>query len=206
MKSNKKTFITKPYLPPLKKFLPLLEKIWESRELTNNGPFHKIFEEDLNISTGCSNSNLVLNGTLGLYTALNSIKKKGEVITTPFTFIATPNAIISSGNIPRFCDIENDSYNLDPKEVEKNITSDTVAILPVHCYGLPCDLDEFSRISKQYKIPLIYDAAHAFGVIHNRKSINTYGDISVSSFHATKVLNTFEGAKDSIKILHLCGS
>lgn len=203
-------YVTKPYLPPLEEFLPYLSRIWESRNLTNCGPFHTELEAALCNYLGVEHISLFANGTIALVTALQSLNITGEVITTPFSFVATSHALLWNGIKPVFVDIDRDTLNLDPKRIEAAITSNTTAILPVHCYGHPCDVDAIQEIAAEYRLKVIYDAAHAFGVKNNKGSILQYGDLSVLSFHATKVFNTFEGGaivspdRDSkIRIDHL---
>lgn len=191
--SDRMINVTKPFLPPLEEVLPALEKIWESRELTNNGSFEKQLEEELGKYLGVKHVSLVSNGTIGLILALKAADVKGKVITTPYSFAATSNVLRWCNLDPVFVDVKSSDLNIDPSEVELAITNNTGAILAVHCYGNPCDVKELSRLSSKYKIPVIYDACHAFGVRHNGKSLLNNGDFSVVSFHATKVFNTFEG-------------
>ncbi len=187
--------VTKPYLPPLEEFLPALEDIWQSRILTNNGLYNGQFCRALEKLWDVEHVVTFANGTQGLLAALSCLeaKDKGEVITTPFTFIATTNAIIWTGHQPVFVDIDPATLNIDVEAIEKAITPKTVAILAVHCYGRPCDVAALEKLSQQYSIPVIYDSAHAFGVETQGQSIFRFGDMSVTSFHATKVFNTFEG-------------
>jgi dTDP-4-amino-4,6-dideoxygalactose transaminase len=190
---TKPIYVTRPDLPPLKEFLPYLERIWESHNLTNGGPFHKEFEEKLCEYLGVKFLSLFSNGTLALVTALQALKISGEVITTPFSFVATTHALWWNNIKPVFVDIEPDTFNLDPDKIEAAITTKTTAIFPVHVYGNPCKVEKIQEIADRYRLLLIYDAAHAFGVKVNKESIVNFGDISVLSFHATKVFNTFEG-------------
>jgi dTDP-4-amino-4,6-dideoxy-D-glucose transaminase len=187
--------VTKPYLPPLEEFTPLLEDIWRSKILTNNGLYNNRFCKELRKELGVNYVVTFSNATQALIAALNCLddKSKGEIITTPFTFIATTNAIIWSGYTPVFVDIDPATLNIDVNMVEKAITGKTKAILAVHCYGTPSNVEMLNHISTQYGIQVIYDAAHAFGVKIGEKSVFTFGDMSVISFHATKVMNTFEG-------------
>lgn len=186
-------YVTKPFLPPLEEFLPYLGKIWESRNLTNCGPFHAELEAALCDYLGVEHISLFANGTIALVTALQSLRITGEVITTPFSFVATSHALLWNGIKPVFADIDPVTLNLDPARIEAAITPQTTAILPVHCYGHPCDVDAIQRIADTYNLKVIYDAAHAFGVRTAESSILRHGDLSVLSFHATKVFNTFEG-------------
>lgn len=185
--------VTKPFLPPLEEFIPYLEKIWESHILTNNGPFHQEFEQKLCEYLGVKYISLFSNGTLALITALQALGIKGEVITTPFSFVATTHALWWNGIKPVFVDIEPSSCNIDPGKVEEAITPETTAILAVHVYGNPCNVIKLKDIADKNGLKLIYDAAHAFGVKQDGNSILNFGDLSILSFHATKVFNTFEG-------------
>ncbi len=186
-------YVTQPSLPPLGDFIPYLEKIWESKRLTNSGPFHKQLEEALCDYLGVKHLALFTNGTLALVTALQALRITGEVITTPYSFVATSHSLMWNGIRPVFVDIDPQTLNLDPARIEAAITSNTTAIMPVHCYGHPCDVDAIQKIADNYNLKVIYDAAHAFGVQDARGSILRHGDLSVLSFHATKVFNTFEG-------------
>ena len=185
--------VTKPELPPFEAFIPMLESIWKNRQLTNAGPFHQQFEEALCAYLGVEHICLFANGTLALVTALQALRITGEVITTPYSFVATSHALLWNGIKPVFVDIDPHTLNLDPSKIEAAITPQTTAILPVHCYGHPCDVDALQMIADTYNLKLIYDAAHAFAVGNAEGSILKYGDLSVLSFHATKIFNTFEG-------------
>ena len=186
-------YVTQPYLPPLAEFIPMLEEIWESRILTNGGPFHQKLEAALCQYLGVDHISLFSNGTLGLVTALQALRITGEVITTPYTFVATAHALMWNGIKPVFVDVDPVTLTMDPRKIEAAITPQTTAILPVHCYGHPCDTDAIQRIADIYNLKVIYDAAHAFGVRCESGSVLQHGDLSVLSFHATKVFNTFEG-------------
>ncbi|MBU1237819.1 MAG: DegT/DnrJ/EryC1/StrS family aminotransferase [Gammaproteobacteria bacterium] len=188
-----KTYVTRPLLPPLEEFIPYLEQIWASKRLTNNGPFHRQLEQALCEYLGVEHISLFVNGTLALVTALQSLRITGEVITTPYSFVATAHALVWNGIKPVFVDVVPDTLNLDPDRIEAAITPHTTAILPVHCYGRPCDMVRIQEIADNYGLKLIYDAAHAFGVRQDGQSVLRHGDLSVLSFHATKVFNTFEG-------------
>lgn len=190
---SKPLYVTEPSLPPLDEFLPYLEEIWGSRWLTNAGPFHNRFEEALRAYLGVDHLALFANGTLALITALQSLRIGGEVITTPFSFVATSHALLWNNIEPVFVDINPMTFNLDPALIEAVITPRTTAILPVHCFGRPCDTLEIERIASRYGLKVIYDAAHAFGVRQNGQSVLRHGDLSILSLHATKVFNTFEG-------------
>ncbi|WP_176314441.1 DegT/DnrJ/EryC1/StrS family aminotransferase [Burkholderia vietnamiensis] len=186
-------YVTQPHLPPLDEFLPYLQQIWNSRVLTNGGPFHQQFERTLCEYLGVPHLSLFANGTLALVTALQALRITGEVITTPYSFVATAHSLLWNGIKPVFVDVEPDSLNLDPAKIEAAITPQTSAILPVHCYGRPCNVDAIQKIADNYNLRVIYDAAHAFGVRTQEGSVLRHGDLSVVSFHATKVFNTFEG-------------
>ena len=186
-------YVTQPYLPPLAEFLPYLEKIWESKNLTNSGPFHEELEDELAQYLGVENLSLFTNGTIALITALQALRITGEVITTPFSFVATSHSLVWNGIKPVFVDIDPNTLNIDPKKIEAAITPQTTAILAVHCYGHPCDVDAIQKIADTYNLRVIYDAAHAFGVKCHCGSVLKHGDLSVLSLHATKVFNTFEG-------------
>jgi len=190
---KKEIFVTKPFLPPLDEFLPYLEKIWHNKILTNGGPFHQQLEQSLCEYLGVEHIALFTNGTIALVTALQALRITGEVITTPYSFVATSHSLLWNGIKPIFVDIDSNTLNLDPSKIEAVITPQCTAIMPVHCYGHPCDVDAIQKIADNYNLKVIYDAAHAFGVQDAQGSILRYGDLSVLSFHATKVFNTFEG-------------
>lgn len=193
MSANKQIYVTQPYLPPLDDFLPYLQEIWSNKILTNGGPFHQQLEEALCEYLGVNHLALFSNGTLGLVTALQALRITGEVITTPYSFVATAHSLLWNGIKPVFVDIDPVNLNLDPAQIEAAITPNTTAIMPVHCYGHPCDVEAIQKIADNYNLRVIYDAAHAFGVQDDKGSILRHGDLSVLSFHATKVFNTFEG-------------
>lgn len=186
-------YVTRPHLPPLVEVTKLLEGVWERRILTNGGPLHEQLELELAAYLGVEHISLFANGTLALLVALKALRLQGEVITTPFSFVATSEALSWNGLEPVFADIQLGSYGLDPASIEASITPRTTAILPVHCYGFPCDVEAIQRIADNYNLKVIYDAAHAFGVECHCGSLLQHGDLSVLSFHATKVFNTFEG-------------
>jgi dTDP-4-amino-4,6-dideoxygalactose transaminase len=185
--------VTQPFLPPLEDFIPYLEKIWESKWLTNAGPYHEQLESELCEYLGVEHIALFTNGTVALITALQALRVTGEVITTPYSFVATSHALLWNGIRPVFVDIDPDTLNLDPEKIEASITPHTTAIMPVHCYGHPCNVTRIQEIANTYGLKVIYDAAHAFGVQLDSGSVLKSGDLSVLSFHATKVFNTFEG-------------
>lgn len=189
----KPIYVTQPQLPPLSEFIPYLEKIWDSKILTNNGPYHQELERALCDYLGVKHLALLTNGTVALVTALQALRVGGEVITTPYSFVATAHALLWNAATPVFVDVDPATLNLDPEKIERAITSRTIAILPVHCYGHPCDVDRIKAIADRHGLKIIYDAAHAFGVRRHDGSILNHGDVSVLSFHATKVFNTFEG-------------
>lgn len=191
--NNKTIFVTQPYLPPLEEFIPYLEKIWENKWLTNNGPFHQSLEKELCEYLGVEHLSLFTNGTIALVTALQTLRITGEVITTPFSFVATAHSLLWNGLRPVFVDIDPTTCNLDPEKIEQAITPLTSAIMPVHCYGTPCNVERIQQIADTYGLKVIYDAAHTFGVKYKGESILKHGDLSILSFHATKVYNTFEG-------------
>lgn len=193
MTSNKKVYVTQPSLPALDDFLPYLEKIWKEKWLTNNGRFHQDFEKALADYLGVKYVSLFCNGTCALQVGLQTLRITGEVITTPFTFAATTHSIHWNACTPVFCDIDPVTFNLDPEKVESLITPKTTAIMPVHVFGNPCDVIKLKSIADLHDLKLFYDAAHAFGVKKDGDSILNFGDLSMLSFHATKIFNTFEG-------------
>jgi dTDP-4-amino-4,6-dideoxygalactose transaminase len=194
MKDNIKPItVTQPFLPPLDEFIPYLQQIWESKWLTNNGSMHQKLEQELADYLGVKYISLFSNGTLALISALQALNIQGEVITTPFSFVATTHSLWWNKITPVFVDIEPEYLNLDPTKIEAAITSRTTAIMPVHVYGNPCQVDEIQRIADKHGLKVIYDAAHAFGVKKDNVSILNSGDLSVLSFHATKVFSTIEG-------------
>lgn len=185
--------VTSPLLPDLDEFHGILKEIWDSKWITNNGSFHKKLEAALCEYLKVPYVSLFTNGTLPLLTALQALRITGEVITTPYSFVATTHALWWNGIKPVFVDIDPRTGNLDPNKIEAAITPKTTAILPVHVYGKPCDIDAIQAIADKYGLKVIYDAAHAFGVEVNGESILNAGDMSTLSFHATKVFNTIEG-------------
>lgn len=208
--SDKPVFVTQPYLPPLEEFVPYLEQIWANKILTNGGQMHQQMEKELCVYLGVEHIALFNNGTIALLTALQALRVAGEVITTPYSFVATSHSLLWNGIKPVFADIDPHTLNLDPAKIEAAITPQTTAILPVHCYGNPCAVEAIQKIADNYNLRVIYDAAHAFGVEDAGGSILRHGDLSVLSFHATKVFNTFEGgaiicpdAKTKQRINHL---
>jgi len=207
---NEPIYVTQPYLPPLEEFIPYLQQIWDKKILTNGGPFHEKLEKALCEFLGVEHIALFTNGTIALVTALQALRVTGEVITTPYSFVATSHSLLWNGIKPVFVDIDPNNFNLDPMKIEAAITPQTTAIMPVHCYGHPCDVEAIQKIADNYNLKVIYDAAHAFGVQDAGGSILRHGDLSILSFHATKVFNTFEGgaiicpdAKTKQRIEHL---
>jgi dTDP-4-amino-4,6-dideoxygalactose transaminase len=190
---TKKIYVTQPALPPLEEYMEYLKQIWDNKILTNNGPFHQQFERELAEYLGVKYLSVFANGTLALVTALQTLRITGEVITTPFSFVATTHALWWNNIKPVFVDIEPDFFTLDPEKIEAAITAQTTAILPVHVYGNPCKMNAIQIIADTYGLKIIYDAAHAFGVKIKGNSILNYGDLSILSFHATKTFNTIEG-------------
>ncbi len=188
-----KITVTSPLLPPLDEFIPYLQQIWDSKWITNNGSFHLQLEQALTDYLGIDYLSLFTNGTLPLITALQALRITGEVITTPYSFVATTHALWWNGIKPVFVDIDTKTGNLDPDKIEAVITPRTTAIMPVHVYGQPCDVERIQHIANTYGLKVIYDAAHAFGVKIHGESVLKKGDMSTLSFHATKVYNTVEG-------------
>ena len=190
---GKPLFVTEPALPDLDDLIPLLRGIWDSRILTNGGPLHQELEAQLESWLNVPKLSLFANGTIALLTALRALEIRGEVITTAYSFVATSHALIWNKITPVFVDIDPTTGNIDPDQIELAITSETTAILGVHIYGVPCQVDRIQKIAESYNLRIIYDACHAFGVRDSGGSILRHGDLSVLSFHATKVFNTFEG-------------
>lgn len=194
MNINDQILVTSPLLPDLVEFNQYLQEIWDSKWITNNGSFHKQLEKALAEYLGVDYISVFTNGTLPLITALQALGlKKGEVITTPYSFVATTHSIWWNGLTPVFVDVEPRTGNIDPSKIEAAITENTVAIMPVHVYGQPCEVERVDEIAKKHNLKVIYDAAHAFGVTKDGQSILNWGDMSTLSFHATKVYNTIEG-------------
>ena len=193
MKTNEPITVTDPLLPNLDDFHELLKDIWQSKWITNNGQYHKTLEAELCKYLKVPYISLFTNGTLPLITALQALRISGEVITTPFSFVATTHSIWWNNTKPVFVDIDPNNCGIDPDKIEAAITPRTTAIMPVHCYGKPCDTKRIQEVADKYGLKVIYDAAHAFGVEVNGESILNAGDMSTLSFHATKVYNTIEG-------------
>ena len=192
-KLDKPILVTQPFLPPLEEFQEYLKEIWDSKWLTNDGKYHQSLEKALCEFLGVKYISLFSNGTLALVTALQTLRITGEVITTPFSFVATTHSLWWNNIKPVFVDIESDTFNLDANKIEAAITPKTTAIMPVHVYGNPCNVNKIKKIADNYGLKVIYDACHTFGVKINDIPVLNFGDLSVMSFHATKVYNTFEG-------------
>lgn len=196
--------VTSPLLPDLNDFIPLLKDIWNRKWITNNGYYHQQLEEKLAEFLGIPYISLFTNGTIPLLVAIQALKLgkdgRNEVITTPYSFVATSNILMWNNLKPVFIDVEPETGNLNPERIERAITDKTCAILPVHVYGNPCDTIAIKKIADKYNLKIIYDAAHAFNVKRDGKSILTEGDLSTLSFHATKTYNTVEGGVLSVKI------
>ncbi len=188
-----KIYVSQPALPPLEEFIPYLRKIWGSKILTNNGAYHQQLELELCKYLGVKFISLFCNGTMALITALKALNLKGEIITSPYSFVGTSHALLWGDLQPVFVDIEPDFYTLDPEKIEDAITPLTSAILPVHVYGNPCKVKEIQKVADKHGLKVIYDACHTFGVKADSIPLLNFGDLSVMSFHATKVFTTFEG-------------
>ena len=191
MKNN--IYVTQPSIAPLDEFVDLLKDTWDSGILTHNGPLVRKLESDLCEILNVKNLSVVTNGTIALQMAIKALELRGEIITTPFSWVATISAIKWEGCTPVFCDIDQSTFNIDPQKIEALITAKTVAIMPVHVFGNPCDVDAIEIIAKKHGLKVIYDAAHAMGSTINGSSLLGYGDISATSFHGTKLFNTAEG-------------
>lgn len=189
----KKIFVTKSSIAPFDEYVKEIKDIWETRWMTNMGEKHNLLERQLEEFLDVKNVALCVNGHSALEMCIEAMNLKGEIITTPFTFISTTNSIIRMGCAPVFCDIDPVTYTIDANKIEDLITDKTVAIMPVHVYGNVCDIEEIDRIAKKHNLKVIYDAAHTFAESYKGKGITSYGDASILSFHATKVFNTIEG-------------
>jgi len=194
MSNDQKIFVTKTFLPPLAEYQAYLERIWSANHLTNQGPLLQKFEAKVRERLKLSHFHFVTNGTVALQIALRALDiTEGEVITTPFSYVATVSAILWERCRPVFVDIESETFCIDPNRIEAAITDRTRAIMAVHVFGNPCDVEAIEAIAKRHNLKVIYDAAHAFGVSYRSRSLLTYGDISTCSFHATKLFHTIEG-------------
>lgn len=191
--NNKPIYVTAPSLAPISEFTKLLEGAWETGVLTHNGPLLQQLEKEFSSKFNIKNTTIVLNGTIALQMAIKALGLKGEIITTPFSWVATCSSIIWENCTPVFVDIEPDSLNIDPSKIEAAISYRTVGIMPVHVFSNPCDTEAIKTIADKYNLKVIYDAAHAVGVNYKGKSLLEYGDISATSFHATKIFNSGEG-------------
>ena len=193
LKFNEPIFVTRPLLPPIEEYEEKIKEIWDNNWLTNYGPIERELQSKLKEFLNVDNLELFVNGHTSLEVAIKALDLSGEVITTPFTFASTTQAIINNGLTPVFADVDEEYYNLNPDNIEDLITDKTSAIIPVHVFGNPCEVHEIERIAEKHGLKVIYDAAHAFGVNIDGKSLASFGDISMLSFHATKVFNTVEG-------------
>ncbi len=189
----KKIQVTEPFLPPKEEYEKYLDGIWERNWLTNMGPLSLQLEEKLKDYLGLNYVQFVANGTLGLQLAVKALGLEGEIITTPFSYVATTSSIVWEGCEPVFADIDPNSLNIDPNKIENAITTRTTAILATHVFGNPCNIDAINKIAKKHDLKVIYDAAHCFGTMYRGKSVFCFGDISIASFHATKTFHTIEG-------------
>ena len=193
LKFNEPIFVTRPLLPPIEEYEEKIKEIWDNNWLTNYGPIERELQSKLKEFLNVDNLELFVNGHTSLEVAIKALDLSGEVITTPFTFASTTQTIINNGLTPVFADVDEEYYNLNPDNIEDLITDKTSAIIPVHVFGNPCEVHEIERIAEKHGLKVIYDAAHAFGVNIDGKSLASFGDISMLSFHATKVFNTVEG-------------
>ena len=193
IKKNKSIFVTKSSLPKISDYIALIRGLWQSHALTNNGQYVQELEEKLIQFLKIKNLTLIANGDSGINLAINALKLKDEIITTPFSYVSTTSSILWQKLTPVFADVDPNTFCIDPKEIEKKITPKTSAILATHVFGNPCEVQQINKIAKKHKLKVIYDAAHAFNVLYKNKSILNYGDISILSFHATKLFQTIEG-------------
>ena len=185
--------VTKTFLPPINEYIEYLEKIWESNWITNQGPLSEELESRLKDFLNVDNLLLVSNGTIALQLAIKALALKGEIITTPYSYVATTNSILWENCTPVFCDIENKTFCIDADLIESKITDNTSAIMATHVYGFPCDVEKIKSVADKHNLKIIYDGAHAFGVKFKNESLLNFGDISTVSFHATKLFHTIEG-------------
>lgn len=196
---DEQIYVTRPALPDRKAVYRKIDEIWDSQWLTNIGRQHRLFESTVQEYLEVPNVSLFCNGTMALQLACQALRLSGEVITTPFTFAATPHVLYWNRIAPVFCDIDPHTFNLNPECIESLITPSTTAILPVHVFGYPCNIQAIQKIADRYGLRIIYDAAHSFGVEVNGEKIGNFGDISMFSFHATKIFHTFEGGALTFK-------
>ena len=185
--------VTKPFMPPQEVYQKYIEGVWDRAYLTNNGPLVQKLEKELNAYLDVPNLSYVCNGTIALQIAIKALDLEGEIITTPFSFVATTSSIVWEGCTPVFVDIDKDTLNIDPNLIKEAITDNTSAILATHVFGNPCDIEQIRKIADRHNLKVIYDAAHCFGTKYKGESIYNFGDISTASFHATKVFHTVEG-------------
>lgn len=190
---NNKIFVTQCFMPPYEEYINEIKNLWDTAIVTNMGIYHQKLEKQLKEYLNVPNLSLITNGHLALELIIQAMELSGEVITTPFTFASTTHAIVRNNLKPVFCDIKYDDYTMDPYKIESLITDKTSAILPVHVFGQMCNIEEINNIARKYNLKVIYDAAHTFGVKYKKRSLASYGDASILSFHATKVFNTIEG-------------
>ena len=193
IKNNKSIFVTKSSLPKISDYISLIRGLWQSHALTNNGQYVQELEEKLIQFLKIKNLTLIANGDSGINLAINALKLKDEIITTPFSYVSTTSSILWQKLTPVFADVDPNTFCIDPKEIEKKITAKTSAILATHVFGNPCDVEQINKIAKKHKLKVIYDAAHAFNIEYKNKSILNYGEVSILSFHATKLFHTIEG-------------
>lgn len=189
----KPIYVTKTFLPPLDEFQEMLEEMWRTHIVTNDGPFYQLFEKKLKQYTGIENVICLGNGTIALQIVVRTLNLKGEILTSPFSHVATSGSIVWENCKPVFVDIDRDSFNMNPENIESKINEKTTAILPVHVYSNPCEIEKIQEVADKYNLKVIYDAAHAFGVQYKGRSIFSYGDISMASFNATKAFHSIEG-------------
>lgn len=200
---SEKIMVTRPSMPTMEEFIDEIKDIWETRWLTNMGIKHQTFEKKLSEYLGVENTLVLTNGHMSLEMTLQALNLHGEVITTPYTFASTTHAIVRNGLTPVFCDIDPETFTIDASQIEKLITDNTCAIVPVHVYGNICNVEEIDRIAKKYELKVVYDAAHSFGETYKGRGIGTFGDASCFSFHATKVFNSIEGGAVTFTDEHL---
>ncbi len=191
--NDKEIFVTKSYLPDINEYISFVKSIWETNQLTNNGPLVQQLEKELRSFLGVEHLFFVSNGTVALQIAIKALKSQGEIITTPYSYVATTSSIIWENCKPVFVDIDPKSLCIDPDLIENAITQNTIAILPTHVYGFPCPVEKLEKIAQKYDIKVIYDAAHTFGAKYDGIPLPFYGDMSILSFHATKIFHTVEG-------------
>ncbi len=185
--------VTKPFSPPIDKYQALVRSIWERNWFTNNGPLVQALEKELKTHLNFEELLYLNNGTIAIQIALKALGITKKVITTPFSYVATTSSLVWEGCTPVFADIDPETFNIDPKEIEKCIDDDTEAILATHCFGNPCDIEAIEKIAQKHNLKVIYDAAHCFGTLYKGKSVFEYGDVTTTSFHATKLFHTIEG-------------